>query len=133
MGYSKLMDYEERKVNMDNDAWSKIQLHENLELKNLIVIYTLNLKTNLEHFSESILYIIYIISKLGKSGVQLFKQCTNWSWNEEIMVIWRHLRKVKGPFRNPTYEFEIQFEMTPISNSPTTSLMFYLLYLRNCI
>ena len=26
-------------------------------------------KTNLEHFLESIIYILYIISKLGKSGV----------------------------------------------------------------
>ena len=101
--------------------------------QNLVATYTLNLRTNLEYFLESILEILYIFSKLKKSGVQLFKQCTNWSWNEEIMVIWRQLRKVKGPFRNPTYEFEIQFEMTPISNSPTASLMFYLLYLRNCI
>ena len=36
-------------------------------------------------------------------------------------------------FRNSTYEFEIHFEMTPISNSPTATLMFRLLYLRNCI
>ena len=27
-------------------------------------------KANLEHFLESIVYILYIISKLGKSGVQ---------------------------------------------------------------
>ena len=27
-------------------------------------------KENLEHFLESIVYILYIISKLGKSGVQ---------------------------------------------------------------
>ena len=27
--------------------------------------YILNLRTNLEHFSESILYILYIVSKLG--------------------------------------------------------------------
>ena len=36
-------------------------------------------------------------------------------------------------FRNSTYEFEIHFEMTPISNSPTATLMFRLLYLKNCI
>ena len=62
-----------RQENIGKEASSKIQLYGNLELKNLMVIYTLNLKTNLEHFSESILYIIYIISKLGKSGVQRFK------------------------------------------------------------
>ncbi|KAL6336228.1 hypothetical protein AAG906_011110 [Vitis piasezkii] len=31
----------------------------------------------LEHLLESILYIIYTISKLGKSGVQHFKRCPN--------------------------------------------------------
>ena len=34
-------------------------------------------KTNLEHFVESIVYILYIFSKLGKSGVQRFKWCAN--------------------------------------------------------
>ena len=34
-------------------------------------------KENLEHFLESIVYIIYIISKLGNSGVQCFKWCAN--------------------------------------------------------
>ena len=36
-------------------------------------------------------------------------------------------------FRNSTYEFKIQFKITPISNSPITTLMFYLLYLENFI
>ena len=31
-------------------------------------------------------------------------------------------------FGNTTYEFEIHFKMTPIPNSPTTTLMFRLLY-----
>ena len=43
---------------------------------------------------------------------------------------WRVISKW---FRNSTYEFEIHFEMTSISNSPTASLMFRLLYLGNCI
>ena len=90
---------------MGNEAWSKIQLHENLELKNMMAIYTLNLRTNLEHFLESILYILFIFSKLGKLKVQYFKQCTNQSWNEEVKVIWRKLHKVKGSFRN---DLEIQ-------------------------
>ena len=32
-------------------------------------------KENLKQFLESIVYILYIISKLGKSGVQFFKRC----------------------------------------------------------
>ena len=36
-------------------------------------------KENLEHFLESIVYILYIILKLGKSGVQCFKRCAIWS------------------------------------------------------
>ena len=90
---------------MGNEAWSKIQLHRNLELKNLMAIYTLILRTNLEHFLESILYILYIFSKLGKLKVQYFKWCTNQSWNEEVKVIWRKLHKVERSFRN---DFEIQ-------------------------
>ena len=58
-------------------------------------------KTNLEHFIESIIYILSIISKLGKSRVQCFKQCANWSWNEEAMVIWRQLQQAENEFRNP--------------------------------
>ena len=34
-------------------------------------------KTNLEHFLESIVYILYVILKLGKLGVQRYKQCAN--------------------------------------------------------
>ena len=98
---------------MENEAWSKIQLDGNLELKNLMVFYTLNLKTNLEHLLESILYILYIISKLGKSAVQLFKWCANQSWNEEVMTIWRQLHQVGGSFWN---DFEIQ-----LMNSKSTS------------
>ena len=80
-------------------------MHGNLELKNLMVIYTLIFRTNLEHFMESILYILYSVLKLKKSGVQHFKQCANWSWNEEVMAIWRQLHQVEGSFRN---DFEIQ-------------------------
>ena len=43
---------------------------------------------------------------------------------------WRVISKW---FRNSTYEFEIHFEMTQISNSPTATLMFCFLYLGNCI
>ena len=102
-----------RQENIGNEAWSKIQLCGNLELKNLIVIYTLTLRTNLEHFPESILYILYIISKLGKSEVQSFKWYTNQRWNEEVMAIWRQLHKAEGSFRN---DFETQ-----LMNSKSTS------------
>ena len=32
-------------------------------------------KENLEHFLESNFYMLYIISKIEKSGVQFFKRC----------------------------------------------------------
>ena len=32
-----------------------------------------DLRTNSEYFLESILYILYVVSKLGKSGIQRFK------------------------------------------------------------
>ena len=101
---------------MGNEAWSKIQLHRNLELKNLMAIYTLKLRTNLKHFPESILYILYVVLKLGKSGVQHFKHYTYWSWNEEVMAIWRQLHQVEGSFWNSTYEFEIQLVNSKFSS-----------------
>ena len=58
---------------MRNEAWSKIQLHGNLELKNLMVLYILTLRINLDQFLEFIIYILYIVSKLGKLGLQRFK------------------------------------------------------------
>ena len=36
-------------------------------------------KVNLEHFLESNSYILYVILKLEKSGVQHFKWCAIWS------------------------------------------------------
>ena len=87
-------------IKQGNEAWSKIQLHGNLELKNLMSLYTLTLRKNLEHFLESIIYILYIVSKLGKSGVQHFKRFANRSWNKEVMAIWRQLHQVGGSFRN---------------------------------
>ena len=55
--------------------------------------------TYLEHFLESILYILYTISNLGKSEVQRFKRCPNQSWKEKVMVISRKLSRVKRKFR----------------------------------
>ena len=81
-----------------------------------MALYTLTLRTNLEHFLESIIYILYIVSKLGKSGVQRFKRFANRSWNEEVMAIWRQIHQVGRSFRNSTYDFEIQ-----LMNSKSTS------------
>ena len=55
-------------------------------------------KENLEHFLESIIYILYIISNLRKSGVQHFKRCAILRWNEEVMANWRQLRKAEKEF-----------------------------------
>ena len=76
-------------------------------------IYTLTLRTNLEYFLKTIIYILYIVSKHRKSGVQRFKRFANRSWNEEVMNIWRQLHQVGGSFRN---DFKIQ-----LMNSKSTS------------
>ena len=55
----------------------------------------------LEHFLEFILYILYTVSKLGKSGVQRFKRCPNRSWNEKVMVIVRKMDRAEREFRTP--------------------------------
>ena len=52
------------------------------------------------NFIESILYILYIVLKLKKLGVQCFKRCANWSWNEEVMSVWRQLHQAVRKFRN---------------------------------
>ena len=70
-----------------------------------MALYTLTLRTNFEHILESIVYILYIVSKLGKLGVQRFKRFANRSWNGEVIAIWRQLHQVGGSFRN---DFEIQ-------------------------
>ena len=41
----------------------------------------------LEHFLKSNLCMLYVISKLRKSTIQCFKQCTIWSWNEGVTAI----------------------------------------------
>ena len=46
-----------------------------------------NYWTLLEHFLGSISWILYIVLKLGKSGIQHFKRCMNRSWNEEVRAI----------------------------------------------
>ena len=76
---------------MENEAWNKIhQVAWKFRTQNLVATYILTLRTNLEYSLESILDILYIFSKLKKSGVQCFKRYTNRNWNEEVMTIWRH-------------------------------------------
>ena len=58
-----------------------------------------NCWTHLEHFLECISCILYVVSNLGKSGVQRFKWSMNWSWNEEVMAVWRQPCKAERQFR----------------------------------
>ena len=86
-------------MKQDSVAWK-------FRTQNMIVTYTLLLRTNLEHFLESILYIPYIISKFGKSGVQNFKWCANRS------LKWRsygHFKTTTQSWRPFWNDFEIQF------------------------
>ena len=41
----------------------------------------------LEHFLESNLFILYVVSKLRKSSIQCFKQCAIRSWNEGVTAV----------------------------------------------
>ena len=59
-----------------------------------------NCWTHFEYFLESISFILYVVSKLRKLGVQRLKRCMNWSWNEEVMAIWRQPRKAERKFLN---------------------------------
>ena len=55
-----------------------------------------------------------------------------WSFEDNYAKLKDHF-EIQLIIWNLTYEFEIQFEMTPILNSPTATLMFCFLYLSNCI
>ena len=57
-----------------------------------------NCWTHFEYFMESILCILYFISKLRKLGVQRFKRFVNWSWNKEVMAVWRQLHQAVRNF-----------------------------------
>ena len=60
---------------------------------------------------ESISCILYFVSNLGNSGVQRFKRCTNWSWNEEVMVIWRQPHQTVWKFRSCEISYEINLSL----------------------
>ena len=65
--------------------------------QNLVATYTLTLMKRLEYFQKSILGKPYIVLK---SKIQNFKQCTNWSWNKEVMHVWSKLVKEESWVRN---------------------------------
>ena len=92
--------------------------------QNLVTTCTLTLKQNLEHFSKYILSkLYYIILKLWKSGIQHFKQCVNWSWNEEVKTIWDNCAKLKDHF-----EMISKFNLwiwNPIRNYPNFKFTHY--------
>ena len=103
----------------EHGLWGMKQIHQvvwKYGTQNMMVTYILSLRQNLEYFLKFILGILYTVSKLEKLGVQRFKWYANWSWNEEVIIIWRQLYKVEGPFWNSTFEFEIQL-MNSKSNS----------------
>ena len=48
-----------------------------------------------DHFPKFISCVLYLVSNLGKLWVHSFKQYTIWSWNKEVMAVWRRLCKAK--------------------------------------
>ena len=54
-----------------------------------------NFWAHFDHFPKLISCILYLVSNLGKSGVHSFKRYSIWSWNEEVMAIWRQLCKAE--------------------------------------
>ena len=63
----------------------------------------------------------------------VYKSELKWKSYDHLKTIVPSWRVISKWFRNATYEFEIHFEMTPISNSPTATLMFLIFYLENYI
>ena len=54
-----------------------------------------NFWTHFDQFPKFISCILYLVSNLGKSKVHSFKRYTIWSWNEEVVAVWRRLCKVE--------------------------------------
>ena len=55
-----------------------------------------NCWAHLDNFPKFISCVIYLVSKLGKSGVHSFKRCLIWSWNEEVMPFEDDCAKLNG-------------------------------------
>ena len=99
--------------------------------QNLVATCILTLKKILEYFLKSILGNLYIFFRsFGSSksnalnGVQIGAEMKKlWSFEDSYADF-------EEQFRN---DFEIQFEITPILNSHTATLIFCLLYFGNRI
>ena len=85
---------------MRNEAWSKIQFHGNLELKNLMALYTLTLRKILEHFMDP-LYTYYI--SFRSSGSQESNASNGLQIEAEMNKLW--------PFENNCTKLEGHFEI----------------------
>ena len=95
-----------KKKGLKDMAWSS---YIPIGTQILAATYTMTLRWFLEYFPRSFLGILYIVSKLKKSGIQQFKRCANWSYNKEDMDDWRKLRKEESK--------ECQFHMI-VRNGP---------------
>ena len=113
-------------MKQDSTAWK-------FRTQNMVVTYTLTLRTNFELFLEFILDIIYIVSKLGGLGFQSFKQCaklklkwrsyghletTAQSWNGHFKIQLMNSKSnlwIWNPILNdPNFEFtHCQFDVLP--------------------
>ena len=76
-------------MKQDSAAWK-------FRTQNLVATCTLNLRTNFEYFPKSILGILYVVLKLGKLGVQLFKQCTNGAKMKKLWLFKDNYAKLKS-------------------------------------
>ena len=137
--------------NMRNDHYEvrkKVRKHEKWGMKedsttwkfgtqNLMVTRTLTLRKNLEYFPKSILDILYI--SFRSSGSQESNASNDVQIKIEMNKLWPfedNYAKLKGHFEKIS-KFNLwiwnPIRNDPNSNSPASTLMFHLFYLRNCI
>ena len=76
-------------MKQDSAAWK-------FRTQNLVATCTLNLRANFEYFPKSILGILYVVLKLGKLGVKLFKQCTNGAKMKKLWLFKDNYAKLKS-------------------------------------
>ena len=100
--------------------------------QNLVVTYTLTLRTNFEYFPKSIIYRFEAQEVKSPMLQTLCKSKLKWrsyGYLKTTVQSWKTISKFNLWIRNPTNEFK----MTPISNSLIATLMFLFLYLENYI
>ena len=101
-------------MKQDSVAWK-------FRTQNLIVIYSLTLRTNLEHFSESILYIHIFFKAWEVKSPTLQTMCKSklkWRSYGHLNTTVQSWKTISKLFRNSTYEFKIQFEITQFRSHP---------------